>query len=82
MNAFDHSIVQYVNGFARHSWLFDKAIGLTGNHLVKSGFLSALLWLAWFKDGDRPSPNRAHIVATVMGCAVAITRPVMPSPGP
>lgn len=72
MNAFDLSIIHYVNGFSRHSWLFDKAIGLTGNNLLKSGFLAALLWWAWFTDGDRPSANRAHIVSTMIGCVVAI----------
>ncbi len=38
MNWFDLQVISYLNDFARHSWLFDKAMNLlAGNIMFKGG---------------------------------------------
>ncbi len=73
MNNFDASLVHWVNQFAGHSWTFDKLMRFTtANNLVKDGVIVMLVWWAWFKDGDRASVGRRHVIATLIGCAAAI----------
>jgi undecaprenyl-diphosphatase len=71
MNIFDSSVLSFVNGFARHSIIFDKImVSIVNQDLIKGGFVMALLWWAWFKDADdiKSSVARTHIIATIAGC--------------
>ena len=72
MNAFDASIIEYLNQYARQSWTLDHTIHLIeGNHLIKGGILMLVFWWAWFRDGNRISV-RPHLVSTLAACFVAI----------
>lgn len=49
MNNFDLAIIHTVNGFARHSSLFDAIVhGFTNNYLLKSLPLLAMVYFLWF----------------------------------
>lgn len=73
VNAFDSTIVSFFNRYARTSWAFDQVIAfLSVNHLLKGGVFMAILWWAWFQSGNRQIVQRAHILATVFGCIVAL----------
>lgn len=52
MNAFDSSVISYLNSFARHSAAFDRSVAAIGtNHAIK-GALIPLIWWLWFRRGD------------------------------
>jgi len=54
MNAFDFTILTFLNRFARRSWFFDQVIGIgAGNNLFKGGLIIAILWGLWFTSSDR-----------------------------
>ena len=66
MNTFDYVIIKFINQFAAQSWAVDKIVlFLCGQNLYKGGILVALLWWAWFKNGDRSTQNREHLVSTI-----------------
>lgn len=73
MNPFDLEIINYLNKFSRHSWMFDELnVALSSSHLLKGGMLAAVIWWAWFTTEDRHPRNREHIIATLFSCVVAI----------
>jgi undecaprenyl-diphosphatase len=73
MNYFDRIALPFVNGYAGHSVVADKAIAFLSNyHLLKGGVLVALIWWAWFSPVGIQVRNRAHVMATLMGCFVAV----------
>lgn len=73
MNAFDSAVLQFLNHFSRRSWAFDEMVAFVSNNdLFKGGVLMVLLWWAWYRSGDRESTNRDHLVATLLGCVVAL----------
>jgi len=72
MNVFDLSIVNFVNTFSQHSYVFDHAlVFISGNNLLKAGILMPFFWWLWFKDDDQPKA-REHIIATVFSCFAGI----------
>lgn len=74
-NPLDFWVTTFLNQFARGSWAFDQMVAfLAGSHLLKGGVLMALLWWVWFRreDGLASTRNRAHIVATLASCVVAL----------
>jgi undecaprenyl-diphosphatase len=74
MNRFDHSIISFLNQFVGRWTLFDKALGFAAaNDFIRGGFLSALLWAAWFRsEGEAGDKARMRIAATLAGSVIAI----------
>ena len=73
MNFFDLKIITFLNHFSQKSWVFDKFVGsLSANHLLKGGVLAMLIWWAWFTHAEGQKRYRKHIVATLLGCVIAI----------
>jgi undecaprenyl-diphosphatase len=73
MNAFDKFALPLFNDHAGQWLAADKAIAFLSNyHLLKGGVLVALIWWAWFSPAGIQARNRAHVMATLMGCFVAV----------
>ncbi len=73
MTVIDQSIMAYVNHFAQHSLLFDRAVDvISDNHLLKGGVLVTLMWWLWFRDEKSPSNSREHLIAAFLSSTVAI----------
>lgn len=73
MNSFDQSTLALVNGYAGVWMVADKVIAFLSNyHLLKGGVLVALIWWAWFRPAGSQARNRAHVIATLMSCLVAV----------
>lgn len=71
-NALDFPVARFFNQWVRSVWWWDQSIAfLSESHLLKGGVLMALLWWAWFRRG-RSVVARAHIVATLASCALAL----------
>ena len=71
MNIFDYYIITHINYFSQHSWTFDNIIRfLSGNHLLKGGVITTIIWWAWFKDNQLH--NRKHRIATLFSSIIAI----------
>ncbi|MGE5699989.1 MAG: phosphatase PAP2 family protein [Deltaproteobacteria bacterium] len=70
MNFFDSPIIEYLNGFARRSWLLDNAIShFSGSDLLKGGLVISVLWAFWFSSGDEETVanTRRTIIAVFIG---------------
>jgi undecaprenyl-diphosphatase len=69
MNAFDWTILSFLNGFARRSWFFDQVVGsLADNNLFKGVLLIAILWCLWFTPSDWGQEQiRKSILVTFIG---------------
>lgn len=64
MNSFDFTILTFLNHFARRSEQFDKFVDLLfGNMLLEGGFITALLWWAWFRGRETAKRDRTFVVA-------------------
>lgn len=73
MNFLDKFTLSLINGLAGQWLAADKAIAFLSNyHLLKGGVLVALMWWAWFSPVGIQARNRAHVMATLMGCFVAV----------
>lgn len=72
-NSFDLWIVQSVNHFARHSWLFDHTVGaLSNNILVTSGLITALFWYVWVRESPRRDDDRSFLLAGIILSTLAL----------
>ena len=76
MNAFDFSILSFLNRFAGQYLSFDKAlVFLCNNGFFRGGVIAALCWWAWFKNGEDKDKNkeaREVIISTMLACLVSI----------
>ena len=73
MNAFDSTILDAVNTCCRHATVFYKAlVFLSDSHLLKGGVLALLFWWAWFRPAARTPLYQERLLATLVGCVVAI----------
>jgi undecaprenyl-diphosphatase len=73
MNPFDSSIISFLNGFARHSVFFDTLVTMiSGDDLLKGGFVVALIWGAWFRPGENQRENRRFLMWGILGCLIAV----------
>jgi len=73
MNIFDSTIVHFLNQFAQRSEHFDKLVGLLfGNLLLEGGFIMALLWWAWFRNGETVTRDRQIVVMSIVMSVVAL----------
>lgn len=72
MNAFDASILHYLNGFSQVSKAFDLVmVYLAQINLLKGGVLITILWWLWFKD-EQDRSHRLQVVSTLISCFVAM----------
>jgi membrane-associated phospholipid phosphatase len=68
----DLSILRFVNQMSGQIPRFDEFIVLISqNDLVKGGPIIALLWLFWFKPGNRQNSRREIILACVVAAIAA-----------
>jgi len=72
MNKYDVIIINYLNQFSNHSWLFDNVIVLFDNVFIKGSVLVTILWWLWFKKDENQFNNRKYIISTLFGCIIAI----------
>lgn len=69
----DLSVIEFLNGFAQRSALFDQIVRfVAGSNLFKGGVLLPLVWWAWFKASPRQAINREKLVAIIFGCILAV----------
>lgn len=75
MNAFDVAITSFLNQFAHDSYLFDRLMDyISGNSLVKGGFVGAVFWWMWFRNNKLDCHNKL-IISLISGLsAVVFTR--------
>ena len=73
MNFFDSTIINFLNKFSHHSWVFDNALAfLADNNLVKGGIFTIIIWFFWFKNSERKANIREHIIAIILSCFIAM----------
>ncbi len=73
MNFFDLIIIEFFNQFAQQSWSVDFTIKfISDNHLVKGGFLLAILWWGWFRVDENQTGVQVHLIITLFSCFVAM----------
>jgi hypothetical protein len=74
VNAFDYSLLLYLNHLADQSPVFTKVIVAIYDDDLKSALVAALLWWAWFGAGGttREAETRARIVAGFCGSILCI----------
>lgn len=73
LNAFDISILEFLNGFARRSWVFDHLMSaFEGEILLKGGVLTAFLWWAWFRDSKKKELERTLIIAGSFAAIISL----------
>jgi undecaprenyl-diphosphatase len=73
MQSFDVSLLMWLNTFAKRSTAVDTFIVLlVATSLVKGGMVMAALWWGWFRSEDDPLQRRQAILATLVGCLVAL----------
>jgi hypothetical protein len=78
----DVSILEFLNHFSRHSWLFDQVVSaFEGEALLKGGVLTAFLWWGWFRDSSKKEVERAILIAGTFSAiaSLAVCRVLAPS---
>lgn len=70
----DQRILSGLDAFARKSYVFDRMVSaLAENDLLKGGVILAAVWWAWFRTrAAGKSRDRAHVIATIIGCLAAL----------
>ncbi len=73
MQAFDHSIVFFLNQFA-HRWrVFDgMVIFFSNSDLMKGGVVMAAIWWAWFYPKGDAKTHRSYLLSALFGSLVAL----------
>ena len=73
MNPFDFSILRVLNELSQRSERLDKFVDLLfGNVLVEGGFLTALIWWAWFRKRETAQRDREFVVSGIVLTAAAV----------
>lgn len=73
MNFFDSTIIDFTNQFAQRSSDVDALIYfLSGNHLVKGGFLLIIFWWGWFRVNKYQPHVQLHLITTLFSSITAI----------
>jgi undecaprenyl-diphosphatase len=72
MNAFDLSILSFLNRFAHRSLSFDQAVVfLSDANLLKGGVIVGMIWWIWF-DRENVQRKREALLAGLMACVPAL----------
>ena len=59
----DHAILLWINGFARHSYIFDKSVVLlTDEAFLKGGVFFIFLWWLWFRNSEDAMRDRIDVI--------------------
>lgn len=59
----DHAILLWINGFARHSYTFDKSVVLlTDEDFLKGGVFFIFLWWLWFRNSSDAMSDRVDVI--------------------
>lgn len=77
MNAFDSSIIHFLNQFSFRWPLFDHAVlAITQFYMLRGVPMVALLWWLWFRDGTDKQRDREIVTTTVVAafCALLLGR--------
>src|ERR1700692_4692340 len=73
MNAFDISIIHFLNAFSHRSELFDTfVLNLSDNNLLKGGVIMALFWWAWVGSGDAQRERRELLLFGLFASLLAV----------
>jgi undecaprenyl-diphosphatase len=75
INAFDDSIVHWLNAMVGRSPMFDKAMAfVSGNALIQGALFISIFWYYWFSPADDANRKRTreHLLCTFAGGMVAI----------
>jgi undecaprenyl-diphosphatase len=72
MNAFDVSILSFLNQFAQRSPRFDECVAfLSDSNLLKGGVMVGMLWWVWFGNED-VRRKRTVLLATLIARVPAL----------
>jgi len=72
LNPLDRAVLDFFNQFAQRSRAFDAFVVLIENdNLLKGGFVMALYWWAWFRQGQRKE-RREYLLFAVLAAVFAI----------
>ena len=72
MNAFDLSILSFLNRFAHRSLSFDQGVVfLSDANLLKGGVIAGMIWWIWF-DRENVQRKREALPAGLMACVPAL----------
>lgn len=73
MNAFDISIIHFLNAVSHHSVMFDTFVGfVSDNSLLKGGVMMALFWWVWTEGGDAQHERRELLLFGLFASILAI----------
>ena len=73
MNPFDFSILSALNQLSQRSARLDKLVDLLfGNALLAGGFLTALIWWAWFRNRETAQRDREFAASGIVLAAAAV----------
>lgn len=73
VNAFDSSILHFLNQFAQRSWLFDKTmVFVSTDPFVSGGVATSFFWWAWFKESKTRDTNREIILSGLAASFLAL----------
>jgi undecaprenyl-diphosphatase len=77
MNAFDSTIIQFLNQFAFRFGFVDRvAMAMTHLYMLRGLPMIALLWWIWFRDGPTKQRDREIVITTLFAglCVLALGR--------
>lgn len=77
MNAFDSTIIHFLNQFAFRSAFVDRAaLAMTHLYMLRGLPIITLLWWIWFRDGPTRQRDREIVITTLVAglCALALGR--------
>ncbi len=74
VDAFDSSIVHFLNQFAQRSWVFDKTmIFVSIDPFVTGGVATSFFWWAWFVEGRARETVREILIGGLAASFVALS---------
>jgi undecaprenyl-diphosphatase len=72
-NAFDSSILHFINQFAQRSWLFDKTmVFVSTDPFVSGGIATSFFWWAWFAESEAKKRAREIVLCGLAMSFVAL----------
>lgn len=71
--SFNFVIIEWLNQYASVSGAFNRAVSYISGAFIFKGFpVMGLLWYFWFRDTDPKSRTKRIIIATFIGCLLAL----------
>lgn len=72
-NYMDLAVMHWLSQFTAMSAPFNQIVHyISGSNLFKGLPIIGILWYFWFRDADPKSDSRRIIVATLIGCVIAV----------